>query len=205
MLSKLKKKSEVAEIAVPAWHPDFRDTDQLPDMKPIRTAFFINGVAILIAATVLLLFAYQEVELFSLRSQVSVWEQQIERDRAPSNKAAADFKSFQAQEKKLKEAAAFLEAPMALSTYLLRLGAIMPENIKVDTIDWRGTTITLRGTVTGSPDQASGYASGMVEVLNNDEVFNPIFDDAVLTSLQRNPATGSLAMEIRMEFAAQAN
>ena len=200
MQLKLKKKSEAADVAVPAWHPDFRNADQLPDMKPIRTAFFINGLAILIAATVLLVFVYQELQLYALRSQIEDWTQQIERDRAPSGKAAADFKQFQAQEKKIKEAVAFLEAPMELSTFLLRLGEILPDKIKIDTIDWRGTTITLRGTVSGSPDEASGYASGLVEVLNNDEVFSPRFEDAVLTSLLRNPATGSLAMEVRMDF-----
>lgn len=201
---KLKKKSESTEASVPSWHLDFRNPDHLPDMKPIRTAFFINGLAMLIAATVLLLFVYQEFQLYSLRSQVADWERQIERDRAPSAQAAKAFKDFQAAEKKLKETAAFLEAPMALSTFLTHLGEMLPEHIKIDTVDWRGGVITLRGTVSGSPDEASGYASGLVELLNQDEVFGPVFDDAALTSLLRNPATGLLAMEIRLEFTAPA-
>ncbi|WP_221030632.1 hypothetical protein [Actomonas aquatica] len=204
MLSKLKKKSDATEVTVPSWHLDFRDTDALPDMKPIRTAFFINGLAILIAAMSLLLFAYQELELYSLRSQIDDWDRQIEQDRAQSGQAAAAFKQFQAQERKIKETEAFLKTPMKLSTFLLRLGEILPENIKIDTIDWRGRTITLRGTVSGSPDEASGYASGMVELLNSDEVFGPVFDDAVLTSLLRNPASGMLALEIRLEFTQEA-
>lgn len=200
MLSKLKKKSETSVVTVPAWHLDFRDTDQLPDMKPIRTAFFINGLAILVATTVVLFFAYQETQLYALNRQISDTVRQIEQDRMPSAEAAKSFKDFQAQEKKIAEAVAFLDAPMSLSTFLLRLGEILPDNIKIDTIDWRGETVTLRGTVSGTPDQASGYASGLVEILNNDEVFGPVFEDAALTSLLRNPATGLLAMEIRLEF-----
>lgn len=196
---KLKKKSDAAAVTVPAWHLDFRNADQLPDMKPIRTAFFINGLAILIAASALLFFTYQEFQLYSLRSQITDWEEQIARDRAPSGQAAKAFRDFQAQEKKLKEAAAFLESPMALSTFLIHLGEILPEHIKIETIDWRGNTVTLRGTVSGAPDEASGYASGFVEILNKDELYGPVFDDAVLTSLLRNPATGLLAAEIRMD------
>ena len=200
MLSKLKKKSETSVVTVPAWHLDFRDADQLPDMKPIRTAFFVNGLAILVATTVVLFFAYQETQLYALHSQISDTVQQIEQDRMPSADAAKSFKEFQVQEKKIAEATAFLEAPMALSTFLLRLGEILPDNIKIDTIDWRGGTITLRGTVSGTPDEASGYASGLVEIFSKDEVFSPIFEDAALTSLLRNLATGLLAMEIRLEF-----
>ena len=202
MLSKLKKKSETTVVTVPAWHLDFRDSDQLPDMKPIRTAFFINGLAILVATTVVLFFAYQETQLYALNSQISDIVRQIEQDRLPSADAAKSFKEFQAQEKKIAEAVAFLDAPMALSTFLLRLGEILPDNIKIDTIDWRGGSVTLRGTVSGTPDEASGYASGLVEIFNNDEVFSPVFEDAALTSLLRNPATGLLAMEINLEFSA---
>ena len=46
MLSLLKKKSDAAAPAVPAWHPNFRDYEKLPDVKVVRTAFFINAAAI---------------------------------------------------------------------------------------------------------------------------------------------------------------
>ncbi|MCC5022902.1 MAG: hypothetical protein J6386_08950 [Candidatus Synoicihabitans palmerolidicus] len=76
----------------------------------------------------------------------------------------------------------------------------MPENITIDTIDWRGKIIPLRGTVDGTPDEASGYASALVDTLNEDELFGPLFDDANLTSLMQNPATGLLSLEIRLQF-----
>lgn len=200
MLTKLKPKSESKSAQAPAWHLDFREADRLPDVKPIRTAFFINGVAILIAAATLLNFVYQELQLYSLNSQIDDWQRQIDRDRAPSAQAVKMFQDFQAEEKKLQEAVAFLKSPMDLSVFLLRLGEILPEHITIDAIDWRGNVITLRGTVIGSPDEASGFASGFVEVLNNDEVFAPAFDDALLTSLMRNPTTGMLSLEIRLQF-----
>ena len=47
MLSLLKKKSEAAAApTVPAWHPNFRNYEKLPDLKVVRTAFFVNGAAI---------------------------------------------------------------------------------------------------------------------------------------------------------------
>ena len=49
MRSLLKKKAEAAASQVPAWHPNFRNYQRLPDIKVVRTAFFINGFAALIA------------------------------------------------------------------------------------------------------------------------------------------------------------
>lgn len=68
MLSKLKKKSDSGEVKVPAWHRDFRNSDELPDVKPIRTAFFINGLAILVTTAALINFVHQEYQLYGLRS-----------------------------------------------------------------------------------------------------------------------------------------
>ena len=50
MLPFLKKKSEAsAAPAVPNWHPNFRNFEKLPDIKVVRTAFFVNGAAVSVA------------------------------------------------------------------------------------------------------------------------------------------------------------
>ena len=50
MLSLLKKKPDAAAANLtPAWHPNFRNFERLPDTKVVRTTFFINGGAIAVA------------------------------------------------------------------------------------------------------------------------------------------------------------
>lgn len=200
MLSKLskQKKSESKSVKVPAWHVDFRNSDGLPDVKPIRTSFFVNGLAAMVAAGIALWFANQELQLYSLRSQVAQLDAQIEADRRPSAQAVQQFQKFRAEEKKLKEVLEFVDRRIEPSDFMLRIGEILPENIVVEVIDIRDGTFTLRGTVSGNPDEASGYASGFVEILNQDERLGPLFDDAALTSLVRNPTTGLLNMEIQL-------
>ena len=197
-LSKKKTKGDSGSNKVPAWHLDFRNSDGLPDVKVIRTSFFINGIAAVIVAGIALNFVNQELSLFSLRSQVAQLDAQIDADRQPSAKAVAMFQEFQAQEKKVKEVVTFLDQRISLSDFLLRLGEILPDNITIEVIDSRDGVFTLRGTVSGTPDEASGYASGLVEILNNDERLGPLFEDAALTSLVRNPSSGLLMMEIKL-------
>jgi len=183
---------------MPAWHLDFRDVSRLPDVKPIRTSFFVNGISLLLAAFVLMNFAKQEFALHNLGSQVTDWQAQIESDSGPSSMAVQDFRKFQVEEKKIEEVKSFLTTKVKPSVFLMRLGEVLPENIIIDMIDWREGEIGLRGTVSGSPDRASGYASSMVALLTADEILGALFSEISLTSLARNPATGLLAMEIRM-------
>jgi len=193
-----KKKSNAGSAGMPAWHLDFRDVSRLPDVKPIRTSFFVNGISLLLAAFVLMNFAKQEFALHNLGSQVTDWQAQIESDSGPSSMAVQDFRKFQVEEKKIEEVKSFLTTKVKPSVFLMRLGEVLPENIIIDMIDWREGEIGLRGTVSGSPDRASGYASSMVALLTADEILGALFSEISLTSLARNPATGLLAMEIRM-------
>src|SRR5688572_30471847 len=160
MLSLLKKKSEAsAAPAVPPWHPNFRNFERLPDTKVVRTAFFINGAAIVVAAVLLLWLAYREYGLRDLRGQIAAAQQQIEHDRPGSDQAIAQFKKFQADEARVKEINEFLTSRPLVSELLVQLGQTLPSNIAVDGFELRPTGLRLVVAVRGAPDQASGHAS----------------------------------------------
>lgn len=195
MLS-LKKKSEAAGPHVPSWHPNFRNYEQLPDTKVVRTTFFINGGAILAALVLLVYFGLGELQLHSVRSQTREWEAQIARDRPASTKAVADFHKFQAAAAKIDEVDAFMHSRPVVSQLVVNLGRTRPTNVALDAFDLRADTLTLRGTVRGAPDKASGYASAYVETLRNAPEFNGVFKEVNLTNLSRVPTTGRLAIEV---------
>ncbi len=197
---KSKKKTDATAPSTPAWHPNFRNYERLPDIKAVRTTFFINGFAVLLAIAILLFTCYQEFNLHAKRSEIASWEEQIAANQAASSAAIAQFRAFQAAEKKIKEVDTFLTTDLRLSDFLLRLGAILPDHIKISTVDWRDDLLILRGTVSGSPDQASGYASSLVALLTEDEVFSAVFESINLTGLARNPVTGMLAIEVHLRF-----
>src|SRR3954462_112783 len=99
MLSLLKKKSDAAAAPqVPPWHPNFRNYEKLPDIKVVRTAFFVNVAAITIALAAAIFFGLKEWQLHVLRGQIAVRQGQIDRDKKGSDQAIALFKKFQAEE-----------------------------------------------------------------------------------------------------------
>ena len=125
MLSLLSKKSKTpasAASTMPAWHPNLRNYERLPDTKIVRTAFFINTVCVLVAAVMVLWLSVTAYQLRDYKKQVAVWEADIERQRGASDQAVALYRKFQADAKPVEEVQAFVASRPVLSEILLRLG-----------------------------------------------------------------------------------
>lgn len=197
MLSRLKKRSEAgAQPQVPAWHPNFRNYEKLPDIKVVRTAFFVNGLAVSVALALGIYVGLKEWEVRTLRQQVAAWDAQIERDKRPSDQAVALFKRFQAEEAKVLEANAFVKAKPPVSDILIRLAGTLPPHIMFDAFDLREAGLTLRLAVRGTPDAASGRATAYLEQLRADAELTRQFDQFNFVSTPTpNPGTGLMTVE----------
>ena len=201
MLSLLKKKPDAATANLtPAWHPNFRNFERLPDTKVVRTTFFVNGSAIAVALVLFVYTGNRELNLHGINSQIEEVEAQIVRDKPASDKAVSLYTKFQAEEAQLNEVDAFIKARPIVSDLLLRIGQTLPANVALDYFDLRENLLTLRGTVRGAPDMASGYASAYVEQLRVDPVLVLKIDDVVLKNLNRIPISGRLAIEIELKL-----
>lgn len=194
-----KKKAEgAAAAAMPAWHPNFRNVERLPDTKVVRTAFFVNGVAIFLALLAAGWFVYQEYQLHSLNKQLAQAQEQIDRDRKPSDQAIALYKKFQTEAARITEIDAFLKARPAPSELLLHLAQTLPPSLALDSFELRESGLRLSIAIRGAPDRASGYASTYVDQLRKDPVISSYFGDIALTNLARNPQTGRLTVEVAL-------
>jgi hypothetical protein len=209
MLPLLKKKTEAATTSlIPAWHPNFRNSATLPDIKPVRTAFFVNGIAAFVAIALAVFLFQQEYELHSINSQIASRQREIDRDKPGSEQAIVLYKKFQDEEKRLHEIDSFVKSKPIMSELLQRFGETRPKDIALDGLDIRAPdgsappTISLRGTVRGAPDLATGTASSYLDIIKNDEVLGPKFDDVAFTAngVSRNASTGRLKIDILIKF-----
>jgi hypothetical protein len=196
-----KRKPEKARAPlVPAWHPNFRNFQRLPDTKPVRTVFFINGLAVVVALVVLLFVAYQEYALFTVNRQIAELEAQIERDQKLSRQAVTLFKQFEEEEKKILDLETFLRRPVAMSDLMLDIGRTLPNRIALRSVAYRDTGVIIRGMVRGAGDRASGEVSTYVEQLRRDRVFAALFGNISQTSLARDPQSGRMTFELFLKF-----
>jgi uncharacterized coiled-coil protein SlyX len=196
MLPFLKKKSDVAAVPlVPAWHPNFRNYEKLPDIKVVRTAFFVNGAAVTVALALSIYCGTQEWQLHGLNLQIADWQKQIDQNKSASDKAVALYKKFQAQEAKILEVDAFGKAKQVVSDLIVHLSRTLPSNIALDGLDLRDNGLVVRLTVRGTSDAALGYATNYLEQLRADKQLAS-FEEFSINTSTRNPSTGRLAVEM---------
>lgn len=201
MLTLLKRKPEKARAPlVPAWHPNFRNFQRLPDTKPVRTTFFVNGLAVVVALALLLYVAYQEYALMTVKRQIAEVEAQIERDQRLSRQAVTLFKQFQEEEKKIQDLETFLRAPTRVSDLMLEIGRTLPNRVALRSVAYRDNGVVVRGMVRGAGDRASGEVSAYVDQLRRDRIFSALFANISQTSLARDPQSGRMTFELLFKF-----
>jgi hypothetical protein len=195
MPSLLKKKSEADVPLVPPWHPNFRNFERLPDTKVVRTAFFINTVAVTIALALLIYVGSYEWRLHTLRVQIAEQQQQIDRDKAASDSGIAQYKKFQAEQAKLNEVDSFVKSKATVSQVLMHLGETIPKNIALDRFELRSNGLMLAATVRGPATQASDLVQAYIEQLKADKEL-AIFDDLQQQSFGKHPQSGRVMVEL---------
>jgi Tfp pilus assembly protein PilN len=203
MLSLLNKsggKSDAGQAL--AWHPNFRNAEQLPDTKTVRTKFFVNVVAITLLAALVLVVTLRELKLASLRSELADVEAQIAAATKPSEKAIADYKLYQEQEKRFNDAYALVKDPFRVPEFLMHLGSILPHGVRIKRVDFRGQVVNVSGSVRGLDAAASDVASEFVKTLQSDKDFAVHFSAITLRDLGRNVDDGNMNFELVFAFKA---
>jgi hypothetical protein len=194
------KKSDASAVAVPAWHPNLRNAANLPDTKVVRTAFFVNGAAMLVAIALLLYLGHQEWSLHEVHKQIADLQNRIDADKKESAAAVTLYGDFKMEEAKTLEVAEFVSSKPIISQIILRLAAVSPKKVAFDFLDFKETGFTIRATVKGAPDRASGDASAYEKQLRTDKVLGPMFENVNLLTMRRNTQTGRLVIEIQCDF-----
>jgi len=195
-----KKRSDASAGRIPPWHPNFRNYEKLPDIKAVRTVFFVNLAAISLTLLVLGGVGYHEFRIREINAQVAEIEQTIARDKKTSDRFLELYNRFSAEGKKLHEIEAFLAERPMLSPVLVRMAQTLPRNIALSLFDLKAKGLTLRGVVRGAPELASATANAYVEQLRKDPELSAVFDDVALTSLSRDPVSGRLLVELHLRL-----
>jgi hypothetical protein len=202
MSSLLKKFSpKVPTVEKPAWHPNFRVVERLPDTKPVRTVFFINGAAVLITLSLMILTVVREIKIYNLQEEAIVAQRVIAENKPASTQAIALFRKFQDQEKGVVALQQFLSVgKLVVSDFILHMGSTLPPGIHLNSIDYKPTSIVLRGEISGAADEASGMAYNYIDMLRKDKELSKTFDAIVLNSILKDASTSRIRFEAGLRF-----
>lgn len=198
------KKREAAPVVAPAWHPNFRNFERLPDTKVVRTNFFINVAAVVLALGAAGFIGWREYQAAYHRNQEASAQANINQRKKTNDEGLRLTKQFNDEDKKFAEAATFVAAPILPTELLTLLGSSLPAEIQLEFVDYRPTEAdprcTIRGLAAGSKDAASGAASAYVEKLRAQPRFAEVFASVNLTTINADSRTGLLVFEIVMKL-----
>jgi hypothetical protein len=203
MLS-LTKKSDVQPVAVPLWHPNFRNFDRLPDTKVVRTAFFINTAAVALALGMLLWVGQREYTNRNILVQKAEAQREIDANKKKDAEALRLSKVFLDEEKKINEVVSFVRVPITPAEFVGLLADSLPKEISIEFVDARlpadgkGAVVQIKGRAAGSPDQASGIASNYVDMLRAHPKLGKVFDPIILNRLDRDTSGEYMAFDISL-------
>ena len=201
------------KIVQPAWHPNFRNVDTLPDIKVIRTDFVINWGMVLVAVALLMFFLKNEFSALAVGRNIKEFETKIsENDNANNNnlKLSGEFGTLS---KEITEVEAFMNVPIKPSAFLLNFTEIKPEEMLLQSISYDsqninlgsrktapGKTISIRGSISGSPDEATQLVTDYLETLKNLEIIEESLYKVELPSWERDENLGLFNYYIRIEL-----
>ena len=205
-----KKKKALANSP---WHQDFRNADALPDIKVIRTRFFVNFVALVIPLFVATMWIQKEVALNTLKSDI----QELETDKSSmqaSNNALVELsREFMKESAKIESLDEYYWNLFPLSDYLVTLSDKVGEEMVVSTMELKksnrvsGNDVVdvwesrIAGYVAQGDQGAITRVNNFVEEVGQVELLKPHIDEAFLDNLVRDQETDTLNFVVSITMA----
>jgi len=214
---KASKKIKAKGIVENPWHTDFRNTELLPDMKVVRTHFFINLVAVVLPFVILLYWVQAELKIASINSSISSLQKQVESKQDDDKEFLELSKKFDEETAKIKAMDEFFTNLFPGSDLLLELAELMEDNMslsqfslaEVDRKEGRRRTVKvwegqMSGYVASESEGATAEVNRLAEKIREMDLFAPYISEPLeqvkIEVLSRDRATNSLNFTIRFSL-----
>ena len=195
----MKRIKKDAIVSQANWHPNFRIAEALPDLKVVRTDFFINAICLSLAAVAVFFLAIREYKAFSLKSEIAAWEEKIEVSRAENLAYLKLSKAFKDEQVKFEEVRDFIATDLPVTEFLEKLSPTIPEGLDLESMAFGEERVVIRGTILGNSETASITLSNYLDSLRSTPGIGPKFADISLTSLVRDARSEVLNFEIVLQ------
>lgn len=195
-------KAEASNAALYAWRPDFREVETLPDLKTIRTSFFLNMSALAVALAVILFTVHREWTAASLQRTLQDVATRTAEAEAPSKKAVSDYALFEVERKKFEEIKKLNGGAFRLSDFVINLADLLPSNIWLNKFELRSgaQTLLLGASIEGQDAASNAAVSDFEKSLRSNEALRVHFSEIQLINVARDQISDRLVFEFLFTF-----
>lgn len=136
------KAPKEAKIAFANWHPDFRMTEHLPDIKVVRTGFLINFVGIVTPLILLGFLVHNHITISNYRHSIATLQAEIDSLSASNEANIKANQAFNAESAKITDLATFYGQGFDPLPILVDLFENKPPNIAMRRLEFSPLTET---------------------------------------------------------------
>lgn len=197
----IKKTKKIGDAP---WHQDFRNPETLPDIKVIRTQFFVNFLAIVIPLFVAVMWIQQELFLGAVRDDIAKMEDE-KSSLSPSNQELVELsRDFMKESSKIESLDAYYNNLFSVSDYLETIAGRVSEDMVLTSMELKkASRINGDSVVEIWESRIAGYVSHenkagianvnhFVEQIGKEELLASHLDAAFLENLARDQLTDTL-------------
>lgn len=197
----------------PAWRPNFRSQEGLPDIKIIRTDFLLNLGTLAVAVLLLGYYAFTEYNIQSLSGSLTTVEESIAAGVRDNRLALQQHAEFERLAKPLRELQLFKELPYDTAALLNELTLLQPDDTvlvglhfdpvitekgKLKEVSYR---LRVQGTALDLPDKpATDAITGYRDQLGQMPSIAPVVQDTQLTQFTRDDKLGIFQFTIELSI-----
>ncbi len=206
----LKRKPKT--ISQPAWRPNFRITEELPDTKVIRTDFLLNFIFVALALLAGVYLLNIQLQIWSLKSSINSYEERIAAGDADNKKFLRQSADFEKQSKNLKEVLDFVRAQVPPTNLLEALQNSRPEQLILTSVSVSPRSViqgrnrnnyydvTVNGNVIGAAAEATAMVEQFKEDFSESAFIKPILVNSQLVTLTRDQRLGTFSVVLKFEL-----
>ena len=180
------------------WRPNFRDYESLPDLRVVRTQFFLPTLLVALAVGFASYLASREYKAIYLRSEIDAIEAEINEHDVNHAAKVAENAEFMAFERGLDEISEFVDGQLVGSDFLLAVSSRIMEGMYLTRVEYASELVTIEGNLEVPAEEASRIVDGFMKALQEGEVVQGKLTDYKLTSLERVAATGLIRFRIEV-------
>ena len=195
MKKRPKKNAPLADLS---WRPDFRDAESLPDIKTVRTSFFVSALAMSIAVISLMQVGFHEYRILSAKGKVDVMNAEIASRQGVHAKAIGMNNQFLEKSRRIDEIDTFESDQMIASDLLLEVGASILPGMALMSVEFNEDKTILHGVVDAS-EETDALLKQYMEKLQTIELLSERYDQFTQVSVERN--VGSNRIKFHLEAA----
>lgn len=191
---KLSKKSTTSRSY--DWRPNFRDYESLPDIRAVRTQYFVPVLAIVIATILSFYILFQEYRAVGIEEDILSLEAEIEKYREQHDEKVELNAEFMKISRKLSEVVEFKQGKLAASDALLSLSSNLLEGMHLDRVEYYEGRANIEGSVLVPAEEASRLVNDYLKAIEEADAFQGLLSEYKLTSLDRSSAGNTIAFRI---------